>query len=609
MGLINNQTKQTIESEISDAAGVYSQRLTGRKASVARCKRSERIISYSRGAVFFAGILLLLQLAKTGGSAYFWLLPVVLAFLALMFFHERAIRMRRRYQTAVEFYENGIARLEERWIGSGKTGLQFLDEKHPYAGDLDLFGRGSLYELICSAKTSTGEKMLADWLLSPASRAVVRQRQSAVSELASLLDFRENLFLTSSEVREEIRLENLIEWSDEKPVAFSFAIRMLAVALVCVTLITLAGWGFHILASSYFFLALLLQTVFAFAIRKNVNVAIEGVETAGSNLRTFARILMLVESGNFSADRLRDLKKTLLDHDQLPSLRIRTLSRLVDLLESRRNNFFFPVASLLLWKTNLAFAVDAWRIRTGPAIRRWVDAAAEMECLASFGSLYYERPENTFPEIVENGPCFEAESAGHPLLPADHCVRNDLALDKQHRLLVVSGSNMSGKSTLLRTVGINTVLALAGAPVRARKLRVSEMRIGASILIRDSLVEGISHFYAEILRLRQILELTASTDGVLFLLDEILHGTNSSDRLAGSEAYVRGLLQRGAIGIITTHDLALAKIAEELAPAASNIHFVDHIEEGRMVFDYRIYPGVVKKSNALDLMRSVGLDV
>jgi hypothetical protein len=607
--LIDNQTKQTVTSGIPLAAEVYAKRLAERTAKVAQYKRTERIISYSRGAVFFAGILLLLELTKTGGAAYLWLLPLVLLFLALMFLHERAIRLRRRYQTAVDFYENGVARLEERWIGSGKTGLHFLDEKHPYAGDLDLFGRGSLYELLCCAKTSAGEKMLADWLLSPASRPVIQQRQAAVAELGPLLDFREDLYLTSSEVKEEIRLETLIEWGDEKPVAFSSSIRVLSAALVCFSLLTLAGWGFKILSSSYFLLALLFQTVFAFVIREKVNHAVEGVETAGSNLRTFAKILTLIETGNFEADRLCELKKALLSDDQLPSIRIRILGRLVDLLESRRNTFFFPLASLLLWKTNLAFAVDAWRLRTGAAIRRWVDAAAEMECLASFAILHYERPENTFPEIVETVPCFEAESAGHPLLPAETCVRNDVALNDQQRLLVVSGSNMSGKSTLLRTVGINTVLALAGAPVRARKLRVSEMRIGASILIRDSLVAGISHFYAEILRLRQILELTTDTNRVLFLLDEILHGTNSKDRLAGSEAYVRGLLQRGAIGIITTHDLALAKIAEELAPLATNIHFVDHIEDGRMVFDYRIYPGVVKKSNALDLMRSVGLDV
>jgi DNA mismatch repair ATPase MutS len=196
------------------------------------------------------------------------------------------------------------------------------------------------------------------------------------------------------------------------------------------------------------------------------------------------------------------------------------------------------------------------------------------------------------------------------LIPETRNVRTDLKLsDEERRVLIVSGSNMSGKSTLLRTVGINTVLALAGAPIRARRLRLTPLQVGASIRIQDSLQAGASRFYAEITRLRQIVELTEGELPVLFLLDEILHGTNSHDRRIGAEGVVRGLIERGAIGLITTHDLALARIAEELAPRAANVHFEDHLEEGKMTFDYRLRPGVVERSNALELMRSVGLEV
>jgi len=198
---------------------------------------------------------------------------------------------------------------------------------------------------------------------------------------------------------------------------------------------------------------------------------------------------------------------------------------------------------------------------------------------------------------------------GHPLISEQRNVRADLLLGDEPGVMIVSGSNMSGKSTLLRTVGVNVVLALAGAPVRAASLRLSPLQVGASIRIQDSLQAGASRFYAEIKRLRQIVELTNGGRPVLFLLDEILHGTNSHDRQIGGERVVRGLIERGAIGLITTHDLALARIADDLGARAANVHFEDHLEDGQMRFDYRLRPGVVQHSNALELMRSVGLDV
>jgi DNA mismatch repair ATPase MutS len=232
-----------------------------------------------------------------------------------------------------------------------------------------------------------------------------------------------------------------------------------------------------------------------------------------------------------------------------------------------------------------------------------------MEALAALAGYAYEHPNDIFPEISERGPVFEGRALGHPLLPDERCVRNDLQLGCEPQALVVSGSNMSGKSTYLRTAGCNALLALAGAPVRAESLRISPLAIGASIQIADNLREGTSHFYAEIQRLRGIMDLTAAALPVLFLLDEILHGTNSHDRRIGASAVVRQLVERGCLGLVTTHDLALAKIADELAPRVVNVHFQDHLEDGKMCFDYTLQTGVVSKSNALELMRSVGLDV
>jgi DNA mismatch repair ATPase MutS len=299
-----------------------------------------------------------------------------------------------------------------------------------------------------------------------------------------------------------------------------------------------------------------------------------------------------------------------LDVDGLaPSQQIARLNRLIDMLDARRNMIFAPLAALLLWPLQFAIAIERWRQSSGPAVARWLAAVGELEALSSLAGYSYEHPHDPFPELVEGEARFEAEGLGHPLIPESRSVRTDLQLSAELCVLVVSGSNMSGKSTLLRTVGTNTVLALAGAPVRARRLCLSPLQVGASIRIQDSLQAGASRFYAEITRLRQIVELTDGELPVLFLLDEILHGTNSHDRRIGAEGVVRGLVERGAIGLVTTHDLALARIAEELAPRAANVHFEDHLEGGKISFDYLLRPGVVQRSNALELMRSVGLEV
>jgi len=289
-----------------------------------------------------------------------------------------------------------------------------------------------------------------------------------------------------------------------------------------------------------------------------------------------------------------------------PSRRIARLNRLINLLDSRHNPF---IRVLLLWDIHLSYAVEDWRRTSGPAMRRWLHAVGEIEALSSLAGYFYEHPRDVFPELAAESPCFEAEALGHPLLAEDRVVPNDVKMGGDLRVLVVSGSNMSGKSTLLRTIGVNAVLAQAGAPVRARRLRLSPLAVGASIRIQDSLQEGTSRFYAEITRLRQIMEKASGNPPVLFLIDEFLHGTNSHDRRIGAEGIVRGLVDRGAIGLVTTHDLALAHIADALGPRGANVHFADHLEDGRLRFDYRLRPGVVQKSNAIELMRSVGLDV
>jgi DNA mismatch repair ATPase MutS len=264
----------------------------------------------------------------------------------------------------------------------------------------------------------------------------------------------------------------------------------------------------------------------------------------------------------------------------------------------------------LMYSLQIGFAAEAWRREHGSAVRCWLGGTGEMEALISIATYSYEHPADPFPEFVEShAASFVGEELGHPLIPAAKCVRNSVHICGETRVLLVSGSNMSGKSTLLRTVGINAVLAMAGAPVRARRLQLTPLQVGASIRVNDSLHEGNSRFYAEITRLRQIYELAGHKPALLFLLDELLQGTNSHDRRIGSEGIVRAFVELGAIGLVSTHDLALTDIGGLGQGSLHNVHFQDELENGRMKFDFTLREGVVTKSNGLELMRSIGLKV
>jgi DNA mismatch repair ATPase MutS len=333
------------------------------------------------------------------------------------------------------------------------------------------------------------------------------------------------------------------------------------------------------------------------------------VGDAAHDVGLLAGVIGRLEAERFEGPRLARLRAELDVDGVPPSRRLAQLDGLISLVDSRHNVFVRFVGPLLLWDLHLVYAIERWRRTSGPALRRWLAAVGEMEALLSLAGYRYEHPNDVFPELVcDETPRFSGKGLGHPLLPEAACVPNDVQVVAELRVLVVSGSNMSGKSTLLRTVGVNAVLAQAGAPVRARHLRMTPLAIGASIRIQDSLQGGVSRFYAEVTRIGKIMRCAGETSE-LFLIDELLQGTNSHDRRIGAEAVVRGLVDRGAIGLVTTHDLALAQVADALGARGANVHFEDVFEEGRLRFDYRLRTGVVQKGNALALMRSVGLDV
>jgi hypothetical protein len=635
----------------SDPRLVYSRLLEDRRADIAWRERRHRTLGYAR-LVAVTGAAAVVWLALTGQISILWIAVPAAVFAVMVVVHDQLLRGLERRRRAQRFFERALARLDGKWAGTGEPGDRYLDPAHPYARDLDLFGSGSLFELLSTARTHIGEDTLARWLLAPAGPATARARQEAVDELRPRLDLREDLAVVAEESRTGVDPVSLAAWGEAPGLlergglhAAVWAFTALgvagALALGVYVLSLLGAVQVSELASlllrDVFLVVLAVNATFLYRAHKRIAPVVAAVEEAAHELRQLSEVLVRLERESFHSPLLAALRASLDTGSAPPSKRIGRLNRLMELLDSRDHVLIRMAEPFVFWTAHLAFAVEAWRRHSGPVVRRWLTATGEMEALCSLASHAFEHPDDPFPEFTPCaggtacaasevgqavppaffGALLEAEGIGHPLIEESRVVRNDVriggAAPAGPRVLVVSGSNMSGKSTLLRTLGVNAVLAQAGAPVRARRLRISPLAVGASIRVTDSLQGGVSRFYAEILRLRQILDATArpGPEGapVLFLIDEFLHGTNSHDRLIGAEAVVRGLVERGAIGLITTHDLALADIAVTLGERAANVHFEDHIEDGRMVFDYAMRPGVVRKSNAIELMRSVGLEI
>jgi hypothetical protein len=421
---------------------------------------------------------------------------------------------------------------------------------------------------------------------------------------------REDLAIRGEGFRSNLDQDSLAAWGAATKVSYPAGARVIAPFLAGAVVVTFGLYIASVWTRTPFLIALLLALGYWALLGARTLRVTAAVNAPAHDLALLSKLLEQIENDRFEAPSLRELQRRLADTGLVASAEIRKLQRLVSLLDWQRNLLFAPIAFAILWSPQIAMAIERWRGRSGRHIRDWIAGVGEFEALCDLATYSYEHPSDTFPELVETpGGWFEAEGLGHPLMPEAQCVRNDVRLGGEIRLLIVSGSNMSGKSTLLRAVGLNTVLAWSGAPVRANRLKISPLIIGASIRVLDSLLDGRSRFYAEITRLREIVGLAEGSRTVLFLVDELLSGTNSHDRRIGAAAIVRMLLDRGGIGMITTHDLALVKIADDMGGRAANVHFADSLENGRLHFDYRLLPGVVERSNALDLMRSVGLEV
>jgi hypothetical protein len=588
----------------------YQRRLAERQAIAERAQKLFRWIGNARLATGIGGLIMAFFVFGEVVIPFQWLSIPLVVFSILVVVHARVVERLERAKRAVVFYERGLERLENRWMGRGETGDRFRNSSHVYEEDLDIFGKASLFELLCTARTRAGEDTLSRWLLAPADRDQAAARQQAIEQLRPGIDLREDLAVLGDAVRSHMDPDAVAAWGEATEVRFHSLAPFIAAILAAGVVVTFGLYMAGITNRTPFLAALFVELGYGFSLGTRTFRISAAVSSPARDLALFAKLLQRLENERFHAPLLQRMQADLKASGLVASEEISRLHRLVSRMDWQRNLLFTPIALAILWGPQVAMAIERWRRRSGPHIRAWISGVGEFEALFSLAGYAYEHPQNTFPELTDvQGGCFDAAALRHPLLPSELCVPNDLRLGGELRLLIVSGSNMSGKSTLLRSVGLNTALAWAGAPVCAGRLRISPLMVGASIRVLDSLQDGRSRFYAEITRLREIVNLAAAPRTALFLIDELLSGTNSHDRRIGASAIVRTLIDRGAIGIITTHDLALAHIAEDLPGRAVNVHFADTFVDGRLHFDYRLLPGVVERSNALDLMRSVGLEV
>jgi hypothetical protein len=605
----------------------YVTRKTTRQTAAAARERTHMHLGNAKVALFIAAVVYGGYALGNDPSAVIFGAGAAV-FVALSIWHEVVMRALARANAAVAYYEDGAARIEDRWMRDTPSGERFRDRNHPYADDLDVFGAGSLFQLLSSCRTPMGEDRLADWLMRPAAIPDIRERQARVAALRDRIDLRERIAVVNAARRQTIHADRLIAWAEQPPSLPP--LRLLIAALTLAFAATFA-WYFNGGSGIYVAIVAVINVLVLVWLGKRCEAIAERLasSTESAALDLLANVIREIEIEPFDhpalvamATRLKgDLRTSAASHG------IARLARISDWADSR-HNFFLKLSEIpLLFTPHLAYAAEAWRKLYGKRLRDWVDAVGEMEGLLSLSGYAYEHPAYPFADIVEDTErrtaCLEATEIAHPLLPAATAISNSLALaqapqlrqgyvgeaSRKPQVLIVSGSNMSGKSTLMRTVGINALLALAGAPVRAQSLRLTPLAIGTCLRHTDSLQEHRSGFYTEALRIRAICDLLDGPMPVLFLFDELLSGTNSKDRRVAAEGVVKTMLARGAIGMITTHDLALTEIAAIFPGQVKNVHLQDHVEDGKMSFDYKIRDGVITHSNALELMRMIGLDV
>lgn len=517
---------------------------------------------------------------------------------------ENSVRLRKINETEIEILNHHFTHLPD--------GSNYKPETHEYANDLDIFGRASLYQYINRTNSEQGNKMFADWLLHQALPGMILQRQETVKELTPETGWRQQLQSCGIATKITIATQQRIEKWLEQPVSFSGKLlwNILKYLLPAISFSFLTLHLINILDASIFYPLMLLMLAVSFAISKLIISDYLQLNRIAPELESLSGSISLIEKKEFKTDLIKQLQAKYKTGLVASSESIKKLKMVLDLLDIRLNPLvFIPLNTFLFWDLQQIFTLEKWKIANKHNIRDWFGTLAEIECLSSIANLAFNHPENSFPRISNKEGVFIADSMGHPLIAKEKMVCNSFSTEGVNQMNLITGSNMAGKSTFLRSIGINIVLAMMGSTVFARSLALSPMKVLSSMRVSDNLEESTSTFYAELKKLKEVINSVYNNEKVFLLLDEILRGTNSADRHAGSKALIKQLIHHKAVGLIATHDLELAKLADEFPDKIHNYHFDVQVANDELYFDYKLKRGICQSMNASLLMKKIGIEL
>lgn len=533
-------------------------------------------------------------------------------FIYLIVQHSKETR-KRKYSIALkEINEKALKRLKGEWKDFQDDGSEFKDEHHSYSGDLDIFGRNSLFQWINSSKTFMGRQMLKNRLINPLSSPLdIKKTQQALNELAVDLDWRQQFEAEGMMISDQsTNPEELYKWANERNELYTKPwISILVKILPSITLILILLSYFTSLINFRLpYIAMAIQLMLLFIGAKKRNTAFARIYKYKDSIKIYFGMINLISQKDFNSDYLKHLKNDLvISENECAVTAIKKLFSICDKISNRKNIFFIIINILLLWDYQCMIEFEKWKVKSGENLEKWLEVIGQFEALNSISTIIYDNPEWAVPYVSDGEFRIKADSLGHPLL-GDKKVCNTIKIEKPKSILLITGSNMSGKSTFLRTLGINLVLSYIGAPVCGKKFECSLMEIYTCMRISDDLENRISSFYAEILRIKMIVERVKENKKVFFLLDELFKGTNSIDRHTGAKILIKQLGDQGAAGIVSTHDLELCDLEYEY-PKIKNYHFQEYYLNNELKFDYKIREGVSTTRNALYLIKLAGIDL
>ena len=595
-----------------DPKEFYQNRLTQLNTKLEKLKQRKSSFAWLRlgaiGAIIFAFYLL-------------WslgILYVAIATVVLLFIFTRLIYADLKNQSKIE-HTSKLTNINENELKcfagdyyDFETGAEHIPKEHPYSNDLDIFGRASIFQYINRTTSEPGSRRLADYLKSPASIDDILQRQVATKELSTKVAWIQDLMAEGKKNKITFSTKNRMEaWVKEPPVFANFKPwKWLRYLLPAIILSMIALYLFEVISPTLLLFGLLIFLIIAYQLNKYIAPVHEQLSNVAKEFETLSSSIAAIENEKFESPSLKTLQSIFVEKNKKASDDIYKIKKLLDKLDTRYNLVLaLTLNPLLLWNLQQVLDLEKWKATQQNNLNSWFDTLADFEALNSFGVLYFNHPEWIFPTILAEYFSIDGKEIGHPLIPVEKRVNNFIDIPTNTELMLVTGSNMAGKSTYLRSIGVNVVLAMAGAPVCARSFSVSHVQVISSMRITDNLEESTSTFYAELKKLKTIIEKVNAGDSVFILLDEILRGTNSLDRHTGSKALIKQLIKKKAAAIIATHDLELANLKEEFSENILNYHFDVQVSNDELYFDYMLKPGVCTSLNASILMKKIGIEL